>query len=361
MSIPDGLLKYPVMKTDLNLDAKLVKYLEEIQNSGTYSNFGPQVTALEHEYSRLLGVGAANIVSCCNATVGLIGAMETLNSESWLIPSWTFAATGHAARSASSSVIFGDVDLVTWMLEPEGSKSANGAVVTSPFGSKIEIGSEWNVFSSLVIDAAASIAAPPVISSEVKVPWAAVYSLHATKILGIGEGAILVFSTPELAQNFRAWTNFGFSGGGRDSLIRATNGKLSEVHGAIGRHRLAIWNNEKEMWKKSRKLVHSAADDLGLNPSFSNEDWISPYWIVNFKSADEKKEAVKLLHANGFDTRNWWQSGCHVMPAFTEIPILNSLDKTIEIASKSLGLPFNKNIEAEVVSRIHAILSDVID
>jgi dTDP-4-amino-4,6-dideoxygalactose transaminase len=287
--------------------------------------------------------------------------METLNSESWLIPSWTFAATGHAARSASSSVIFGDVDLVTWMLEPEGSKSANGAVVTSPFGSKIEIGSEWNVFSSLVIDAAASIAAPPVISSEVKVPWAAVYSLHATKILGIGEGAILVFSTPELAQNFRAWTNFGFSGGGRDSLIRATNGKLSEVHGAIGRHRLAIWNNEKEMWKKSRKLVHSAADDLGLNPSFSNEDWISPYWIVNFKSADEKKEAVKLLHANGFDTRNWWQSGCHVMPAFTEIPILNSLDKTIEIASKSLGLPFNKNIEAEVVSRIHAILSDVID
>jgi dTDP-4-amino-4,6-dideoxygalactose transaminase len=349
------------MKADLSLDVRLVKYLEEIQNSGTYSNYGPQVTALEHEYSRLLGVGAANIVSSCNATVGLIGAMEILNSESWLIPSWTFAATGHAARSASSRVIFGDVNPVTWMLEPVGSESADGAVVTSPFGSKIQIGSEWNVFSSLVIDAAASIAAPPVISSEVNIPWVVVYSLHATKILGIGEGAILVFSTPELAQNFRAWTNFGFSGGGRDSLIRATNGKLSEVHGAIGRHRLAIWNNEKEMWKKSRKLVHSAADDLGLNPSFSNEDWISPYWIVNFKSADEKKEAVKLLHANGFDTRNWWQSGCHVMPAFTEIPILNSLDKTIEIASTSLGLPFNKNIEAEVVSRIHAILSDVID
>jgi dTDP-4-amino-4,6-dideoxygalactose transaminase len=361
MSSPDGLLNYPVMKADLSLDVRLVKYLEEIQNSGTYSNYGPQVTALEHEYSRLLGVGAANIVSSCNATVGLIGAMEILNSESWLIPSWTFAATGHAARSASSRVIFGDVNPVTWMLEPVESESADGAVVTSPFGSKIQIGSEWNVFSSLVIDAAASIAAPPVISSEVNIPWVVVYSLHATKILGIGEGAILVFSTPELAQNFRAWTNFGFSGGGRDSLIRATNGKLSEVHGAIGRHRLAIWDNEKELWKKSRKLVHAAADDLGLNPSFSNDEWISPYWIVNFKSADEKKEAVKMLNANGFDTRNWWQSGCHVMPAFTEIPILNSLDKTIEIASTSLGLPFNKNIEAEVVSRIHAILSDVIN
>jgi dTDP-4-amino-4,6-dideoxygalactose transaminase len=348
------------MKADLSLDVRLVKYLEEIQNSGTYSNYGPQVTALEHEYSRLLGVGAANIVSSCNATVGLIGAMEILNSESWLIPSWTFAATGHAARSASSRVIFGDVNPVTWMLEPVGSESADGAVVTSPFGSKIQIGSEWNVFSSLVIDAAASIAAPPVISSEVNIPWVVVYSLHATKILGIGEGAILVFSTPELAQNFRAWTNFGFSGGGRDSLIRATNGKLSEVHGAIGRHRLAIWDDEKELWKKSRKLVHAASDDLGLNPSFSNDEWISPYWIVNFKSADEKKEAVKMLNANGFDTRNWWQSGCHVMPAFTEIPILNSLDKTIEIASTSLGLPFNKNIEAEVVSRIHEILSDVI-
>jgi dTDP-4-amino-4,6-dideoxygalactose transaminase len=348
------------MKADLSLDVRLVKYLEEIQNSGTYTNYGPQVTALEHEYSRLLGVGAANIVSSCNATVGLIGAMEILNSESWLIPSWTFAATGHAARSASSRVIFGDVNPVTWMLDPVGSESADGAVVTAPFGSKIQIGSEWNVFSSLVIDAAASIAAPPVISSEVNIPWVVVYSLHATKILGIGEGAILVFSTPELAQNFRAWTNFGFSGGGRDSLIRATNGKLSEVHGAIGRHRLAIWDNEKKLWKKSRKLVHAAADDLGLNPSFSNDDWISPYWIVNFKSADEKKEAVEMLNTNGFDTRNWWQSGCHVMPAFTEIPILKSLDRTMEIASTSLGLPFNKNIEAEVISRIHAILSDVI-
>jgi dTDP-4-amino-4,6-dideoxygalactose transaminase len=360
MSSPDGLLKYPVMKADLNLGGQLVKYLEEIQNSGTYSNFGPQVTALEHEYSRLLGVDAANIVSGCNATVGLIGAMEILNSESWLIPSWTFAATGHAARSASSRVFFGDVNPVTWMLEPAGPESADGAVVTSPFGSKIQIGGEWNIFSALVIDAAASIAAPPVISSEVNIPWVVVYSLHATKILGIGEGAILVFSTPELAQNFRAWTNFGFSGGGRDSLIRATNGKLSEVHGAIGRHRLANWDNEKELWKNSRKLVHSAAEDLGVNPSFSNEDWISPYWIVNFKSADEKNEAVKMLNARGFDTRNWWQSGCHVMPAFTEIPILNSLDTTIEIASTSLGLPFNKNIEPEVVGRIHAILDDVI-
>jgi len=361
MSSPGGILKYPVMKTDLNLDAKLVKFLEEIQNSGTYSNFGPQVTALEHEYSRLLGVGAANIVSCCNATVGLIGAMEILNSESWLIPSWTFAATSHAARSTSSSVIFGDVNSVTWMLEPVGSDSANGAVVTSPFGSKIEIGSEWNVFSCLVIDAAASIAAPPVISNGVNIPWVVVYSLHATKILGIGEGAILAFSSPELAKNFRAWTNFGFTGGSRNSLMRATNGKLSEIHGAIGRHRLEIWDDEKELWKKSRKLVHAAADELGINPSFSKEDWISPYWIVNFKSANEKKEAVSLLHAKGFDTRNWWESGCHVMPAFTGIPILKALGNTIKIASTSLGLPFNKNIEAEVVSRIQKILAEIID
>jgi dTDP-4-amino-4,6-dideoxygalactose transaminase len=361
MTSPDGILKYPVMKADLSLDVKLVKYLEEIQNSGTYSNFGPQVTALEHEYSRLLGVDATNVVSCCNATLGLVGSMEILNSESWLIPSWTFAATGHAARSASSRVTFGDVNPVTWTLDPVGADSAIGAVVTSPFGSKIEIGSEWNVFSSLVIDAAASIAAPPVISSEVNIPWIVVYSLHATKILGIGEGAILVFSSPEIAQNFRAWTNFGFSGGGRNSLMHATNGKLSEIHGAIGRHRLAIWDNEKELWKNSRRLVHAAAEDLGLNPSFSKEDWISPYWIVKFKSASEKKEAVSLLHAKGFDTRNWWESGCHVMPAFTQIPILVSLDKTVEIASTTLGLPFNKNIEDEVVSRIHSILSDVIN
>lgn len=341
----------PVMKVDLGVDHDFVDYLNTIRSSGTYGNFGPQVSSMETEFSHLLGVPASHLVSVSNATLGLQGAMSVLDCSTWVIPSWTFAARAHAAMMQRNAKIwFGDVEEHTWALEPSQVLSGEGAVVTAPFGAQVSIGNEWNHVACLVIDAAAAIGSFPDILPEFDKPWAIVVSLHATKVLGIGEGGLVVFSSEHLAKRFRQWTNFGFFGS-REAEFPGTNAKLPEVSAAIARFRLKKWGTEREDWEALRQKVHQVGEDLGINPQFSHPSWVSPYWIASFEDNGHKLEVLRTFSARRIETRSWWAEGCHKMPAFSNVARRGSLENSESISSKSLGLPFYRSLgDAEIAS-----------
>lgn len=342
----------PVMKVELGLDSRLLPYFSEIEAAGVYGNFGPQVSSMESEFSHLFGVPASHLVSVSNATLGLQGAMAVLDCSTWVIPSWTFAATAHAAMMQRDAKIwFGDVEEHTWALEPSQVLSGEGAVVTAPFGAQVSIGNEWNHVSCLVVDAAAAIGAFPVMLPEFDKPWAIVVSLHATKVLGIGEGGLVVFSSEHLAQRFRQWTNFGFFGS-REAEFPGTNGKLSEVAAAIARFRLDKWDPEVEDWRTLRSKVHEIGKNFGINPPISSDDWVSPYWIVQFVKQHEKTRAKQELRNSAIETRDWWSAGCHTMPAFRSILMRSPLHRTEELASRSLGLPYFRSISYSDLERV---------
>ena len=350
----------PIMSVKMGLNDDLMRYLAEIEEAGIYGNFGPQVHAMETEFSELVGVSTSQLVSVSNATLALQGAMLVLGCQTWVVPSWTFAATAHSALLQDAKVYFGDVQANSWALDPSGVESGEGAVVTAPFGAQVSIGQEWNHVSALVIDAAAAVGAFPVIGENFGRPWAIVVSLHATKVLGIGEGAFVVFSTAELASRFRQWTNFGFFGS-REAESPGTNAKLSEVSAAIARLRLASWDEEQSTWRSTRFIVHELCDRLGLNPPFSSESWISPYWIVDLPSPDIKKRLVQRLALEGIETRDWWSSGCHTMRAFANTEYRKPLEVTEHLASVSLGLPYFRSISERELATVGTILRQVVD
>ena len=330
----------PVMKVDLGIDHDFLDYLNAIRRSGTYGNFGPQVNSMETEFSHLFGVPASHLVSVSNATLGLQGAMAVLDCSTWVIPSWTFAATAHAAMMQRNAKIwFGDVEEHTWALDPSHVLDGEGAVVTAPFGAQVSIGNEWNHVSCLVIDAAAAIGAFPVILPEFDKPWAIVVSLHATKVLGIGEGGLVIFSSEHLAQRFRQWTNFGFFGS-REAEFPGTNAKLPEVSAAIARFRVEKWAAEREDWESLRQRVHQVGENLGINPPFSHPTWVSPYWIGVFSGSGMKDKVMASLSSFDVESRNWWGKGCHNMTAFQSLPRRSELRVTDRLAAISLGLPF---------------------
>lgn len=349
----------PVLSVHLPFDDELMGVLSEIEQSGIYSNFGPQVTSMEIEFASFVGVEQDRLVSVANATLGLQGAMSVLDCSTWVIPSWTFAATAHSALLQDAKVYFGDVKLDTWALDPSEVKTAEGAVVTSPFGAQISIAQEWNHVSAMVIDAAAAIGAFPIIDGSFTKPWAIVVSLHATKVLGIGEGAFVVFSSSELATRFRQWTNFGFLGS-REAEIAGTNGKLPEISAAVARVRLRRWSEEKRRWRLSRAYVHDLCERLAVNPPFSSTNWISPYWIVNLSSIGKKERLASALANHNIETRNWWSKGCHTMPGFHRIEQRSSLKITDYLASVSLGLPYFNTISDSQLDKIGSILEQMV-
>lgn len=199
--------RLPVARPSMPRAEALLPYLERIDASRNYSNFGPLVSELERRLADRLGVAPECLVTVANATAGLtlaLGAVAEGRSGVCLMPSWTFVATAHAVVAAGLTPYLVDVDEGSWALTPALALNAlsriDAPVVAvmpvAPFGAPVDVAA-WDRFTALtgvpvVIDAAAghdtvrSGRSPSVVS------------LHATKIMGAGEGGYVVCDRPEV-------------------------------------------------------------------------------------------------------------------------------------------------------------------
>src|SRR5262249_49840480 len=123
-----------------------------------------------------------------------------------------------------------------WALDPEALSAelsrapgkVSSVMPVAPFGQPIDV-SLWDRFRertglAVVIDAAAGF--------DTLIPGRApsIVGLHATKVLGIGEGGCVVSHEVALIRDIRTRSNLGFFKS-RESRVTAPNAKLSESHG----------------------------------------------------------------------------------------------------------------------------------
>jgi dTDP-4-amino-4,6-dideoxygalactose transaminase len=356
----------PVLRPRLPSSADILPYLQLIDERRWYSNRGPLVGQLEAQLGRHLGLESGGVVTLANATVGLTAALLSLGAPAaslCLMPSWTFAATPHAARAAGMKPWFHDVDSRTWALDPgevletlKGIGERVGAViVVSPFGAPIDMGA-WEAFEErtgipVVVDAAAGF--DTVRPSRVP----SVVSLHATKILGAGEGGFVVTTDASLRDRLQACCNFGFLGT-RSALLPALNAKMSEYHAAVALASLASWPalRARHMriaeWYRRHigRLVEAA-----LQPGYGN-GWAASTTSVILPPRSAPRVARSLLHL-GIETRSWWGEGCHVQPAFAACP-RGPLPATENLGGRVLGLPHFPDMEERDVERVAKAVSE---
>jgi dTDP-4-amino-4,6-dideoxygalactose transaminase len=229
------MIKIPVMKPRLANFEEIAPLLRSMDQSRIYSNRGPLVRELEEEYSRYFNVNKELVVALANATQAIQGLLSISKNRDWVVPDYTFSATGLAVLTANRRLHICDVNLIDWKIDTNlisEKQKGFGILPVMPFGSGIDF-EPYKNFKDVIIDAAASLGAPPPIFSEMRSSWAVVYSLHATKVLGAGEGAIVVCGNHLQADSLRAWSNFGFSSG-RASEIQGTNAKMSEMNAVYG-------------------------------------------------------------------------------------------------------------------------------
>lgn len=351
--------KIPISRSSLPSFSELEPYLRSIDESRIYSNFGPLSISFEERIAAYLTLSPSQIATASNATVAITGAIQTsrssdLNDEQQLsCPAWTFAATPCAILQSGRRPRFVDVTPSNWQSEiPTSSKPG---VHVLPFGAPFKNRDFENVSSKhktpLVIDAAASFATLKDFELPSTRDWIYVVSLHATKLLGAGEGAIVVSSNEDWIAEFKKWTNFGFWGS-RNSQIVGTNAKLSEYHAAVGHATLNKWERtSRALFQLTENCIEISQDlELTMHPAMAS-GYVSPYWIVNFDSKQIRNRAEQKLSEMNIETRRWWSEGCHRMPAFLEYPT-DELPVTQLIADNSLGLPFFPEINDSELDRI---------
>lgn len=217
-------------------------HLRESYARRHFTNTGPAVTRLEQSLAATYGNGRA-VVLTANATAGLSTALLALGvSGRVALPAFTFPATASAILQASCVPVFCDVRPDTWELDPAGVARAHATaplaaiVAVRAFGlcrdmtPLAELAQGWRI--PLVIDAAAALGGRMVGGDfaggqgDVEV-----FSLHATKSFGVGEGGA-IFASSQLVPALRRAANFGLEAG--DVTAPGLNAKMSDFHAAIG-------------------------------------------------------------------------------------------------------------------------------
>jgi dTDP-4-amino-4,6-dideoxygalactose transaminase len=350
----------PVMRPKLPVTERIAPYMRQIDGSRIYSNFGPLARSLESRLAARFGTPADGVASVANATLGLALALVAQHPKPGslcAIPAWTFAATPHAVTQAGLVPYFVDVDPGTWALDPEtladelarAPGTVSAVMPVAPFGQPIDV-ARWDQFRertglAVVIDAAAGF------DSLVAGRVPSVVSLHATKVLGVGEGGCVVSHDVDMIDDLRARSNFGFFGS-RESRVSSTNAKLSEYHAAIGLASLDEWDEARAEWMAVADAygnAFSALNRIQLQSGFGTS-WIAATCIVDIADAGADR-VERALGAAKIETRRWWGHGAHDHPA-TRHMARTSLPVTEALARSTIGLPFYRDLELSAIKRI---------
>jgi dTDP-4-amino-4,6-dideoxygalactose transaminase len=310
------------------------------------------------KYSEYLNVSPDLIIPLANATLAIQGCLEILNQKKWVIPDYTFSATAHAAVNAKKSVLISDVHLDNFQLNvPENQKRCElGAIPVMPFGAPI-LFEDWEGFDSLVIDAAASLGALPPDFSQMPHNSMVVYSLHATKVLGAGEGALVVCQNASLADRLRVWSNFGFDGE-RVASILGTNAKMSEYACAIALASISDLAAERDSWISAIQGIRVMDYPIKYRTIVDSYPGFRPYWLIQLQNLHQKELMVKYLEENGVESRSWWGAPISKMPAFAQLKKLADTPNSKTLADTHLGLPIWKGITQSQLEHISECLSD---
>jgi dTDP-4-amino-4,6-dideoxygalactose transaminase len=347
------ILRIPVMKPLLATFEEVSPLLQRIDQSKIYSNRGPLVRELEESYSEYFNVHKDLVVALSNATQALQGLVSLSKNQNWIVPDYTFSATGLAVLNAGKNLHICDVNPINWKIDvdliQERHKSF-GLIPVMPFGSGVDFDS-YKKFADVIIDAAASLGSIPPIFSQMPSGWAVVYSLHATKVLGAGEGAIVVCGNYSQAESLRAWSNFGFASG-RTSEIQGSNAKMSEMNAAYGLHSIQNVSVEKVEWLKSQEYVASHTSQCVWATFVNSTPQFHPYWISSFDNEEEKEEVVKSLNVAGIQSREWWAKPLSTQKVFSKARILSTNEVAQNLAKTHLGLPMYRGLDFDSVSEI---------
>jgi dTDP-4-amino-4,6-dideoxygalactose transaminase len=186
-----------------------------------------------------------------------------------------------------------------------------------------------------------------------------VVSLHATKILGAGEGGFLVTTDAALRDRFRACCNFGFLEA-RSAVTTALNAKMSEYPAAVALAGLSAWPETRAQHVRVTDWYRNGIAGLNgvsLSPAYG-DGWVSGTTSVILPAGSTKWISGRLLQS-GIDNRKWWGEGCHVQPAFQGCP-RGPLKITDDLGAQVLGLPHFPDMQKRDVDRVLKVLAEAL-
>lgn len=363
-SDPPGTLRIPVARPRLPSAHEILPYLQRVDEAQWYSNGGPLVTELEQRLAVHFGDENTAVATVANATIGLTLALFAFDLPAGtlcMVPGWTFAASAHAIELAGLVPWIVDVDPTSWSLHPEMAREflseapgqVSGVLPVAPFGAPLDFAG-WENFRAetglaVVIDAAASF------DTIQPTSLPAVVSLHATKLLGAGEGGCVMTNDRGFVQKVQQRANFGFWGS-REAKMQSLNGKLSEYTAAVALAALDGWPEAREDFARIARTYREKfqeGGDFHLQPGLG-DTWVSST-IVALTPPGAADVSTQALAKRLIGSRRWWGGGLHRHRAFLHCP-RHDTTQIDRLVDSTIGLPCWRDLPNESIAEIGAAL-----
>jgi dTDP-4-amino-4,6-dideoxygalactose transaminase len=235
----------PITKTKLPDLNRFNHYIERVWKNGIVTNGGELVKELELKLAQYLGVEHVSLVT--NGTLALMIALKAIGSKknsNIITTPFTYVATTAAIKWAGHNIKFVDIkaddfNIDESFIEKQIDEDTVGIMPVHVYGlpcntSKIsEIAKKYNL--KVVYDASHcfGVFKTDPYSEFFTTGDYSVISLHATKVLGTGEGGLIISKTLEDKKKIDLIRSFGLEG---DQVVSedGTNAKMTELQAAFG-------------------------------------------------------------------------------------------------------------------------------
>ena len=346
--------------------------LEKILSSKL--SMGEQVSSLESEFAKCVGRGYAVAMNSCTSALEAALKAVGVEGKEVIVPTQTFIATAAAVVNAGGRPIFAEITEDDMCLDVDDVKSKVNhntvAVITVHIFGRIsrsindlqELCEKSDV--CLIEDAAHG---PGGIYENKRCGQfgdAACFSFYSTKILGAGEGGVLVTDSKEIAKAARSYALRGLQ---LDSLHEqyvypGRNVRLTEVNALLMRVQL---ESLEEKLHKRREIASiyiqrlSKVDRITVLCPKNLEE--SSFWKfpILLDEIVNRQDVVEHLHRECIFVDTAYDPPVHKQPAFA-VSSPCSLVRTEMLLKRHVCLPCHDRMQARDVHRVADRLIDIV-
>ena len=366
----------PFLKPNIVKKELFLKYLEQIEESRIYSNYGPLNTLFENRIINEFFHGVGSALTVANATVGLMTAISLLKRKGAkyaVMPSFTFAATPLAAMWCGLEPYFIDIKEDNWSADESRindtiKKLGDKVAIVIPyatFGNNINLSYYTKLHESgvpVVVDAAASFGSSvDGVHFGAGFPGCVIYSFHATKSFGIGEGGLVYSGNDSLISRIRIVGNFGFTET-RESIFQGLNSKMCEILAAVGLATLDVYQQKILI----RENLYNLYVNEILQKDMLNNGWrlqalegrvVHQFMPILCPEGESNSEYVNKLEGENIQARTYFNPVCHLQASFKGFR-QDNLKATERIANRVMSLPlWEEMTNREIKSVVEILIS----
>ncbi|MAF97061.1 MAG: aminotransferase [Micavibrio sp.] len=355
-----------VSRPDLPNLEDTYKYLEQIKSARYLTNNGPVLQTFEAALRDYLSAPHISVFS--NGTLALQSALAGFNLSGTVITTpYSFVATAHILKPLGLTPRFVDIDPETLCIDPQHIEAAIDKDVCAILGVHV-YGTPCDVEAieaiahehklKVIYDAAHAFGIEYKGQPLLSYGDASVLSFHATKSFHSVEGGAIITPHSQLDEWVRVYRNFGLDSHG-SALFEGINGKMSELHAAIGMLNLERFEVQRDMRKHVVETYkRELADIPGIQLIAPNSDATQNYGYMPIRiTADYGLDREALVHA--FEEHNIYPRR-YFYPLITDMPAYAEHKQLFPIASKVadeiLCLPLFHDMDVQEQDSVIAVL-----